>query len=503
MNRHSAPTRAISISLFLAAVTSLLPLLVSAAEVTYVGTIRDGISAPVAVEASTDQIATLQPYSSQLIAFTPDGTVSHRVDVAGEARGLARLGANTYAYCERKNGQLKALDLESGRQWVLLAGLEDPVDVVVAGGEYHVLDAGTRRIVSVDGQGRVTRQLDLSVQAPASLAWDGTRSAFHVFDQTQSSAHVVDTSGQTLASYCSFGSEGGTITRGGGVACDADGYVYIVDRYQGRIAVFDPDWQFLVDIVAGELIGAEMMIPIGVSVDADGTLYVASMEENCIHVFSLDKTSIPNGDLAAAPLFPTSAGSLPVEDVRLVASVAATVPNGATLSADFRILDAANNNQPVAEATGVAAQDTGTDNTGRLVGTATWNPGAVLAEGAVYRWQTRARVDDRFGAWSQPVTFSTRGPLAQPELEPNYPNPFNPQTTIAFTVPDGQRVLLEIYDLRGAQVWSMTMESPSAGRHTVVWDGRSQDGTSVTSGVYFYRLQTDGFEQTRKMVLVR
>jgi hypothetical protein len=472
-------------------------------EVNYVGAIRSGVSAPVSVEASIDQIAVLQPYSSQILLFTPNGTVTHRVDIEGGARGLMRLSGTTYVYCERERGQVTAVDLHAGRQWILLRDLDDPIDIETGEGQCHVLDAGTRRIISTDPQGRVTNEISLTMDTPASLAWDRSRDVFHVFDQTTSSMHVVGSNGQNLGSYCSFGSTEGTITRGGGVACDADGYVYIVDRYQGRIAVFDPEWQFLLNIETTRLVGKAMTVPIGVAVDADGTLYVASMEDNCIHIFSLNKTAVPDGDLAAAPLFPASAGSLPVSEVRLVASLAAAADGEQTLAADFRIFEVAQDDRLVAEATGIAADEVGVDGSGRLVGTATWHPGDVLSPGAVYRWQTRARVANRVGDWSEAVTFSTQSPAIEHNLEANYPNPFNPSTTIAFSVPGGQRVLLEIYDLRGTRVWSTTIESPEAGRHTVIWNGRSTDGNSVASGVYFYRLQTEGFEQTRKMVLVR
>jgi hypothetical protein len=52
-------------------------------------------------------------------------------------------------------------------------------------------------------------------------------------------------------------------------------------------------------------------------------------------------------------------------------------------------------------------------------------------------------------------------------------------------------------------VWNRTFRNLTAGRHTVEWDGNNSSGEGVASGVFFYRLQTDGFKQTRKMVLIR
>ncbi len=90
------------------------------------------------------------------------------------------------------------------------------------------------------------------------------------------------------------------------------------------------------------------------------------------------------------------------------------------------------------------------------------------------------------------------------ELNQNYPNPFNPVTSIQFNVPgsEGLKVPVElsIFDLRGKLVKTVVSGNVEAGSHTVVWDGRDEEGAKVASGTYFYRLVTDDFVQTRKMV---
>ncbi|MEE8577939.1 MAG: T9SS type A sorting domain-containing protein, partial [candidate division Zixibacteria bacterium] len=87
-------------------------------------------------------------------------------------------------------------------------------------------------------------------------------------------------------------------------------------------------------------------------------------------------------------------------------------------------------------------------------------------------------------------------------LEQNYPNPFNPSTTISFALPAPDAWTMEIYNITGARVRSFTGSS-TAGVVTVVWDGRSEQGTEVASGVYFYRLQTGDFKKTKKMMLLK
>jgi len=88
-------------------------------------------------------------------------------------------------------------------------------------------------------------------------------------------------------------------------------------------------------------------------------------------------------------------------------------------------------------------------------------------------------------------------------LMPNYPNPFNPGTNIRYSISSDGHVDLRIYDVRGALVRTLVSEFQPAGEKTVYWNGLSDGGTSAVSGVYFYRLKTPGFTDTRKMILLR
>jgi hypothetical protein len=95
-------------------------------------------------------------------------------------------------------------------------------------------------------------------------------------------------------------------------------------------------------------------------------------------------------------------------------------------------------------------------------------------------------------------------PVAANALEQNYPNPFNPQTTIAFSIKERARVRIDVFDVSGARVRSLLDETRAAGAYTDVrWDGRDGAGSPVASGVYFYRLTSNDFEQTKKMVLLK
>ncbi len=83
----------------------------------------------------------------------------------------------------------------------------------------------------------------------------------------------------------------------------------------------------------------------------------------------------------------------------------------------------------------------------------------------------------------------------------NYPNPFNPETTIAYSVPATGPASLKIYNLKGQLIRTLVDDVRAAGNHTVVWNGKDNNDTSVSSGLYFYRLTNDGQTITRKMLL--
>jgi FlgD Ig-like domain len=94
-------------------------------------------------------------------------------------------------------------------------------------------------------------------------------------------------------------------------------------------------------------------------------------------------------------------------------------------------------------------------------------------------------------------------PRADITLEQNVPNPFNPETTIRFSLPAGERVALAVYSTNGALVRTLVDGVQPAGSHDVTWDGRDASGRPVSSGVYFYRLSAGKFNETRKMVLLK
>lgn len=88
-------------------------------------------------------------------------------------------------------------------------------------------------------------------------------------------------------------------------------------------------------------------------------------------------------------------------------------------------------------------------------------------------------------------------------LEGNYPNPFNTSTVVSFALAEASRTEIVVYNVLGQRIRGLLDDDLSEGPHQLTWDGRDDAGQLVASGVYFYRLKTNQFHQTRKMVVVK
>jgi len=120
--------------------------------------------------------------------------------------------------------------------------------------------------------------------------------------------------------------------------------------------------------------------------------------------------------------------------------------------------------------------------------------------GETYWYRLGAMADD--GEWMS-QTVSIVVPAGALALHQNVPNPFNPSTTISFTLPERERLSLSIYDVKGRLVKTLVDETVDGGYQERVWEGKDANGSPVGSGVYFYRLTAADKTLTKKMVIVR
>jgi len=94
-------------------------------------------------------------------------------------------------------------------------------------------------------------------------------------------------------------------------------------------------------------------------------------------------------------------------------------------------------------------------------------------------------------------------PSLSTTLHSAYPNPFNPSTTLSFSLAQGDNVVLEVYNIAGRRVKTLFNGRVDAGRHSYVWYGDDDSGRRMSSGVYFYKLQTNSVQQVRKLLMLK
>ena len=131
-----------------------------------------------------------------------------------------------------------------------------------------------------------------------------------------------------------------------------------------------------------------------------------------------------------------------------------------------------------------------------------------LKSNTEYSWRVRGinGGEPRVSDWSNVLLFTT-GVRTSTEsnaipsiysLNQNYPNPFNPTTTITYSLPQPGMVTLNVYDITGRFITTLVNSAKGAGVHSIEFDA-----STLSSGMYIYTLQTDGYRQTRQMMLVK
>ncbi|MDD3533249.1 MAG: carboxypeptidase regulatory-like domain-containing protein [Candidatus Cloacimonadaceae bacterium] len=94
-------------------------------------------------------------------------------------------------------------------------------------------------------------------------------------------------------------------------------------------------------------------------------------------------------------------------------------------------------------------------------------------------------------------------PVYTTALKGNYPNPFNPETNISFSMKDAGPVSIEIYNVKGQLVRKLVNDVREAGDHTVVWNGKDNNDRAVSSGIYYFKMNTGKYSSTKKMIMMK
>lgn len=85
----------------------------------------------------------------------------------------------------------------------------------------------------------------------------------------------------------------------------------------------------------------------------------------------------------------------------------------------------------------------------------------------------------------------------------NYPNPFNPSTTINYNLPDDGNVTIKIYDILGRELQTLVNNAMTKGSYYVIWNGKDKSGRDAASGIYFYSIEFNNIVLNKKMLLIR
>ena len=138
--------------------------------------------------------------------------------------------------------------------------------------------------------------------------------------------------------------------------------------------------------------------------------------------------------------------------------------------------------------------------------------GKGLETGKTYWWRMRYRDKNlQWSEWSDERSFGNVTAIDEPDvpvvketkLYENYPNPFNPTTTIKFTIKDAGKVTLKIYSIDGKLVRTLVNNELNTGEYNVRWDGKNSNNVSVPTGTYLYKIEAPNYSKTLKALLIK
>lgn len=481
-----------------------------AIRVEHVGSIHDSLQAPTAISVSGTNIAVIEPTARQLKIFTPDGILEQEINIEGNASGLVNLNDYLFLFCDRHRHQVIAVDTREGTSFEYLpssANLVDPVDIKRNGDLLYVLDAG---ISGIHVFNMMTQQLSSfliedsegrPIIFASSFAFDSRAKQFFILDQVNSTIWVISSTGDFINRFGSFGGHDGQLTRGGSIIYADDELIFVTDRYQGRVIAFTSAGEFVSNI---DLIGIEngrLIVPTGLAIDDDNLLYVASTESAEIHIFKVAKSTATQAYFIDL-IYPEEDDIIKPDEVSFSAKVEVVGDPELVTGMDFELYLDKENGAPVDSILNLQPSEISDLENGIII--SEWRLENELIADTAYYWRARVRTGETAEPWTDMRKFNTTAILPDKyELTQNYPNPFNPATRIAFTVPTESEVQLIVYNVLGQQVKVLVNESVESGRHEVNWDSDDESGNRVASGIYFYRITTDDFTDSRKMVLMR
>lgn len=341
---------------------------------------------------------------------------------------------------------------------------------------------------------------EAGLQFPHRVAVDAVGNIY-IADQGNNRIRKVDAQTGVITTVAGNGSnvysgDGGPATEAGVVCQDVDvdgaGNLYISSGFSQhhRVRMVDAQTGIITTIAGngvagysgddGPAIKAQLYRPMATHVDQAGNIYIADMWNNRIRKITK----------------PTPSSGLRLELARSSAGRANNYTWAGTVGADGQVeIQVEVNAQQFLYrgATGYYSARLVDPSTGDVV--AQWH--SIPLNGGT---EITLELPVGLGSRVQGHRLLNAVPLI---LGGNQPNPFNPATTISYTLLEPADVTLSIYNALGQQVRNLVQSQQSAGQYRVVWDGKDAIGKSVASGVYFYRLMSSGHSETKRMLLMK
>lgn len=496
----------------LAVMVLIIAVSTMAFKVEYVGSISDSLCSPTDLEITDETISVLEPFNKQIKVYSADGIYRYKINIEGDASGLLKLSERIYLFCDNRAHEVKAVDIANGSVNKYLPStvkLISPVDLAQSGNIIYILDGGSSRLYSFNTNTQViTSQaikdsLNQSIIFASSFAYDNINRQFYILDQVKSRILIIGLDGNYRGEFGSFGKNDGQITRGGALIFGNDGNVYVSDRYQGRVAAFTTNGEFIGNIDLLDSDNGRMMIPTGLAIDAQRLLYVASTESAEIYIFRLPAITTDQQAYQTEQLIPEQEQTIESGTVRFMVQVDVVGEPALVTGLDFELY-LKDIDSPLVTKRNIPPGSMSDIEHGLIV--TDWEIEDELPADTTLFWRVRVRTGNSAEDWTLMHKFYTASDQFLPtefELGQNYPNPFNPSTMISFSLPVRADVVLTIYNVLGQKVRSLLNSSLEAGQHNVNWDSRDDNNQPVGSGIYFYRITADEYIKSRKMVLIR
>jgi sugar lactone lactonase YvrE len=404
-------------------------------------------------------LATTQSGMAGATGVAVDGSGNLYVADYSNNRVLRFNNAATATNGASANGVLGQPDFTSNTSVTTQSGMNYPIGVAVDGsGNLYVADYSNNRVLRFNNAASATN----GANANAVLGQA---------DFTSSTSAVTQSG----------------MYRPMGIAVDGSGNLYVTDVYNNRVLQFSNAASATNGASANGVLGQPnfttsasatsqngMYYPEGVAADGSGNLYVAEYINNRVLRFNVGTLPI---ELVSFSAKPASIGVL-------LSWQTATEKNNAGFN-----LERSTDNTAFSSIGYVKGNGTTTQSHSYAFTDAT-------ASGKVF-YRLKQTDYDGTATYSKTVEVKAGTPAAF-TLSQNYPNPFNPSTTITYALPQAGQVTLKVYDVLGHEVATLVNENKTAGNYTATFQA-----DKFSSGMYFYKLQSGNFVQTRKMLLVK